>query len=58
MSLPTAGPAEAGIVCSVSFCSYLLCFYPCKVMSIIWYAQGKDEETVKGGVAVFLKLKY
>ena len=26
-------------------------FYPCKVMAIIWYAQGKGEKTAKGGVA-------
>ena len=31
--------------------------FMCKVMSIIWYSQGNDEKTAKGGVTAFLDLK-
>jgi hypothetical protein len=38
-------------------CFIFISFYPGKVMSIIWYAQGNDEKTAKGGVTAFLDLK-
>jgi hypothetical protein len=41
------------VVCLFIFIS----FYLCKVMSIIWYAQGKDGKTAKEGVTAFLYLK-
>jgi hypothetical protein len=52
---PRAWPTGLGIVCNASPFSFR--FFMCKIMSVIWYAQGNGGKTAKESVTMIFNLK-